>query len=313
MKFELTLPQDREYDVVGFGLNAVDEIIVVANYPEFNSKIRLREHSAQTGGQIASALTALARLGCRTSYIGKVGDDAAGNLVLSRLAAEGIEHSSVIQVAGSRNQIAFIIIDATNGERTIIWDRDDRLAFAAEELDPARIVQGKILHIDGHDVAADIRAAEIAHNAGMPVVIDVDNFYPGADKLLPHIDYLVTSSDFPRRVTGISEPREALTRLKEISGSYFVAMTMGRNGVLAYHQGEYIQVPGFAIECRDTTGAGDAFHGGFIYGLLQGMDIMETLRVANAVAAMKCLQYGAQSGLPTLVELEKFLSQAEHI
>lgn len=306
-KFSLSIPQDRPYDVVGFGLNAVDHIIVVPQYPEFNTKIRLQEHGQYTGGQIASTLTGLSRLGCKTRYIGKVGSDQAGNLQLTQLAAEEIDITYVTQVAGANNQIAFIILDARNGERTIIWDRDEKLAFSAEELPNEAIATGKILHIDGHDVAADIQAAQVAHAAGMPVVIDVDNYYPGADKLLPHIDFLVTSSDFPRRVTGISDPQAALVKLKEISGSYFVAMTLGSEGVLAYHENEYLQVPGFTIDCRDTTGAGDAFHAGFIYGLLQDMTIVETLRFANAVAALKCQQFGAQTGLPNLQTVKTFL------
>jgi sugar/nucleoside kinase (ribokinase family) len=309
MRFNITLPADRPFDVVGFGLNAVDHIIVVDRYPEFNSKTRLRAHSLQAGGQVASALTALARLGFRARYIGKIGDDEAGALQQARLTAEGIEHSYAHQVANAANQIAFIIIDAASGERTIIWDRDERLAFQPQELDATAITAGKILHIDGHDVEADIRAAQLAHSAGMAVVIDVDNFYPGADQLLPHIDFLITSADFPRRATGIEEPRRALAKLKEMSGSYFVAMTLGREGALAYHEGEYIHVPAFEIECRDTTGAGDAFHGGFIAGLLQDLDIKETLRFAHAVAAIKCRHYGAQAGLPTRAEVIKFLSE----
>jgi sulfofructose kinase len=306
--FNFPLPENRPFDVVGLGLNAVDHIIVVPKYPEFNTKIRLSNHSQQPGGQVATALTALARLGCKTRYIGKVGSDFSGDLQLSRLKAEGVEHSFVKQIANATNQIAFIIIDEQNGERTIIWDRDEKLAFSAEEVEEEAISSGKILHIDGHDVAADILAAQMAHKAGMAVVIDVDNFYPGADKLLPFVDFLVTSSDFPRRVTGISEPKQALAKLKEVSGSYFVAMTLGQDGVLAYHEGEYLQVPGFEIICRDTTGAGDAFHGGFIYALLNEMSILETLRFANAVAAMKCLHLGAQTGLPTLAEVKNFLA-----
>jgi sugar/nucleoside kinase (ribokinase family) len=309
MKFDIKLSDEKPFDVVGFGLNAVDHIVVVPHYPEFNTKIRLQHHDCYTGGQVATAMTALARLGCNTRYIGKVGSDSAGQLQLERLAAEGVEHSYVKQITGATNQIAFIIIDSRNGERTIIWDRDEKLAFEADEIDPIAITSGKILHIDGHDVAADIRAAEIARKASIPVVIDVDNFYPGADKLLPLVDFLVTSSDFPTRATGIKDKKEALIRLKEISGSYFVAMTVGKDGVIAFHQGQFIHVPGFEIECRDTTGAGDAFHAGFIYGLLKGFDIVETLRFANAVAALKCRGLGAQSSLPTLDEVNSLLDK----
>ncbi|MCS6886008.1 MAG: PfkB family carbohydrate kinase [Acidobacteriota bacterium] len=309
MRFEISIPQNRRYDVVGLGLNAVDHIVVVPHFPEFNSKVRLLTHSRQTGGQVATAMVALQKLGCKTFYIGKCGGDDAGQLVLQKLAEEGIEHAT-IQVTNAANQIAYILIDARSGERTIVWDRDERLAFQPEEVPEEAIKSGKILHIDGHDVQADIRAAQIARSAGMPVVIDVDNYYEGADNLLPLVDFLITSAEFPHRVTGLQEPKSALVKLKQISGSYFVAMTLGKHGVLAYHNEQFIHVEGFKVDCKDTTGAGDAFRAGFIYGLLKNLEIEDTLKTANAVAAINCQAYGAQGGLPTPKELFSFLTEA---
>jgi sugar/nucleoside kinase (ribokinase family) len=304
MSFGLSLPANKPFDVVGCGLNAIDYLITVPHYPAFNSKVRLVDCTLRPGGQAATAMVTLARLGCRTRYIGAVGFDDLGTRQLASLAEAGVEHSQVKIVEGATSQLAFIIIDQQTGERTIIWARDERLTMQPQGLDRQAVTSGRILHLDGHDVAASIQAARWAREEQIPVVIDLDNAYPGVEHLLPLIDYLVTSSDFPQRVTGISDHRAGLKALKERYGNYFVAMTLGADGALAYHDGEYIHAPGFKVDCRDTTGAGDAFRGGFIYGLLQGMSLAETLRFANAVAALNCQALGARGGLPTLEQVE---------
>ncbi len=307
MSFGLPLPEKKPFDVVGCGLNAMDYLITVPQYPAFNSKVRLVNHTLQPGGQAATAMVTLARLGCRTRYIGAIGSDELGQKQLESLAHAGIECSHVKIVEGGTSQLAFIIIDQLTGERTIIWDRDERLVMRPGDLDREAITSGRLLHLDGHDVAASVQAAQWAREEHIPVVIDLDNAYPGVEELLPLVDYLVTSSEFPRRVTGIADHRAGLKALKDRFGNYFVAMTLGADGVLVYHEGDYIHGPGFQIDCRDTTGAGDAFHGGFMYGLMQQMSLGETLRFANAVGALNCRESGARGGLPTLGEVEELL------
>src|SRR6266567_1874804 len=120
MKFPFKLPAQREFDAVGFGLNAVDHLIVVPEFPEFDTKIRLVEHKQATGGQTATTMVALQRLGLTTAYAGKFGSDAAGQFGLENLKTEAVNTDFAEVVEGARNQIAFIIIDARNGERTII-------------------------------------------------------------------------------------------------------------------------------------------------------------------------------------------------
>ena len=154
-----------------------------------------------------------------------------------------------------------------------------------------------------------MRAAEYARAAGVPTVLDIDNVYEGAENLLPLIDFLISSATFPERMTGEPDLKRALKKLKDTTGSYFVAATLGVEGVLAYFNDEYIYSPAFPIQCADTTGAGDAFHGGFIYGLLAGYSVEETLQWANAVAGLKCRAVGARTALPTLKEVRELLNQ----
>lgn len=307
MEFGIEIPSDKPFDAVALGLNAVDHLIVVPRFPEFNTKVPFLSHTLAPGGQSASAMVALARLGQRTRYVGKVGSDEAGRFQIDSLISEGVESSCVRVAEGAESQTAFIIVDQPTGERTIIWHRDERLTLAADEVDFEVVTSGRVLLLDGHDVGASIRSAEHARRSGVPTILDIDNLYPGAEKLLPLIDFNICSSSFPLRATGEPDLKLALKKLYERAGSRLVAATTGREGVLAYFEGQYIQSPAFEVDCLDTTGAGDAFHGGFIYGLLTGLSVEETLRLANAVAALKCRAIGARTALPTLEELDSFL------
>jgi len=307
MEFGIEIPTGKPFDAVALGLNAVDHLIVVPRFPEFNTKIPFISHTLAPGGQCATAMVTLARLGMRTRYIGKVGSDDAGRLQIDSIRSEGVEHSGVVVVKGAETQTAFIIVDQMSGERTILWNRDERLAVAANEVDREAVTSGRVLHLDGHDVAASVAAARFAREAGVPTVLDIDNAYPGLEGLLPLIDFIICSSTFTERVTGEADLRAGLKELARSSGSAFVAATTGRDGALAYFRGEYIHSPAFGVECKDTTGAGDAFHGGFIYGLLAGFSVEETLRFANAVAALNCRAVGARTALPTLDEVNALL------
>jgi sugar/nucleoside kinase (ribokinase family) len=311
MNFRIHIPEEKPFDAVALGLNAVDHLVVVPYYPEFNSKVRFLSHTIACGGQCATAMVALARLGLRARYIGKVGDDDMGRVQIDSIVSEGVEATGVEVVAGAESQTAFIIIDRESGERTIIWDRDERLTIRAEEVDRAAVTSGRVLHLDGHDSEAAIAAARFARAAGVPAVLDIDNIYPGTEELLPLIDFVVSSNAFPERLTGERDLRAGLKSISERYGSSFVAATMGSEGVLAYYEGQYIHSPAFRIECRDTTGAGDSFHGGFIYGLLTGLSVEETLSFANAVAALKCREVGARTALPTLDEVMTLLKSEQ--
>ncbi|HLL73054.1 MAG TPA: PfkB family carbohydrate kinase [Pyrinomonadaceae bacterium] len=311
MRFPFQLPEEREFDAVGFGLNAVDHLIVVPAYPAFDTKTRLTAHVQAAGGQTASAMVALRRLGLPTAYAGRFGSDAEGQFGLATLVAEGVDVEHAQTIEGARNQIAFIVIDARTGERTILWERDARLAYAAEEAPTGFAARGRVLHLDAHDPPACARLAREARAAGTIVSADIDNIYEGLPELLPLIDVLISSSEFPRRLTGIADERAALKELKaHLHERAVVGMTLGARGALLYHEGTFTTADAFPVPggCRDTTGAGDAFHAGFLYGLLQGEEIESCLTLGCAVAALKCRDLGARAALPNSTELNQFLT-----
>src|SRR5260221_599791 len=179
MKLPFTLTETKEFDCCGFGINAVDHLIVVPRYPGYDDKVRFTEYEKSAGGETASAMVCLQRLGLKTAYAGRFGSDEDGRFGLRAIEYEGVNLDFGEMIDGAGNQIAFIIIES--------------------------------------------RAFEV----------------PGG--------------------------------------------------------------------CRDTTGAGDAFHGGFIYGMLSGEDLETCMRLGNAVAALKCRSLGARAALPTVDELKEFL------
>jgi sulfofructose kinase len=310
VRFPFSLSHEKEFDAVGFGVNAVDHLIVMPHFPTFDTKTRLLEHKQAAGGQTSSAMVSLRRLGLRTAYAGRFGSDVEGRFGLASLIDEGVDvrHAEVIE--GARTQIAFIIIEETSGERTIMWDRDERLSYSADEAPVDIAGRGRVLHLDAHDPPACVRMARAARAAGTIVSADTDNIYEGLHELLPFIDVLISSKEFPGRLTGIQAERDALVEIKARYGCGIVGMTLGAEGALCYCNGVFLESNAFQVPggCRDTTGAGDAFHAGFLYGLLRGAEIETCLKYANANAALKCRALGARSGLPTQTELNELLN-----
>jgi len=308
MQFNCSFPKYKPFDVVGMGLNSVDFLCVVPEFPTINSKMKISQFSKQGGGQVATAMVTLSRWGVRTKYIGKIGGDELGQFSLTSLREEGVDISSVTIEPSATNQYAMILVDGPSGERTILWDRDQRLMYREGELRKENVCLGKILHLDGHDIRAALQCARWAREEKIPTVIDLDKVELLTSELIQEIDFVITSARFPGLFTGMSNREEALVELQKHTPG-FLCVTLGHEGAVAFVNGELVYVKGFEVKAVDTTGAGDVFHAGFIYGLLENWEIEEILRFANAVAALKCQDLGGRKGIPTLDEVQKLLKQ----
>jgi sulfofructose kinase len=304
MQFNLHFPKDKPFEVVGMGLNSVDFLCVVPQFPTLDSKMEMLQFSKQGGGQVATAMVALSRWGIRTKYIGKVGDDELGAFSLNSLRQDGVDVSFVTIEPNAISQFAMIIVDRASGERTILWNRDKQLMYREGELRREEVCSGKILHLDGHDLRAALQSAQWAKEEGIPTVIDLDKIEPLTSELIKKIDFVITSSNFPTLFTGISDREKALIEMQRQTPGFLCA-TLGREGAVALVEGNILRVRGFKVDAVDTTGAGDVFHAGFIYGLLQNWEVREILRFANAVAALKCRDLGGRRGIPTLEEAHR--------
>lgn len=300
-----------EFDVVGIGLNATDTLIIVPHFPSYAGKGPFSQEILSPGGQVASAMVTCARLGLRTRYVGTIGDDERGRLQIESLLGSGINLDFVQQRTGCPNQSAYIIIDQSTGERTVFWQRPDCLRLRPEEITEEMITSARLLHIDGHDTPAMEKAARIARENGIPVTVDVDTIYKGFERVLPYVDYLVASSEFPIQWTHQSDPLKALELIQEEYGIRCAAMTLGAHGALALYEGKFHYSPAFVVNCVDTTGAGDVFHGGFCYGVLAGWGIDQILDFSNAMGALNCTAIGARGGIATLEKAAKLMDRAD--
>jgi sulfofructose kinase len=303
------------FDLVGVGLNATDTLIKVAHFPAYGGKVPIEAEILSPGGQVASALTAAATLGMRVKYIGTVGDDERGRIQIESLRETGINLDDVEVRENCPNQMAYIVIDESTGERTVFWSRAHCLTLDPNTITPEKIGCARMLHIDGHDTPAVEKAARVARDLRIPVSVDVDTIYPGFDRVLGFVDYLVASSEFPARWTKESDPFRALEMIQDEHGMRVAAMTLGAHGALARvidnGLAQFAYSPGFVVDCVDTTGAGDVFHGAFCYAVLEGMPIGDTLEFSNAMAALNCTRLGARGGIGTLSDARALIERAE--
>ncbi|MGC3971877.1 MAG: PfkB family carbohydrate kinase [Pirellulales bacterium] len=300
-----------EFDVVGVGLNATDTMLVIPHFPAYGGKVPFLSEVLSPGGQVASAMVCCATLGLRTKYIGTIGDDQRGEIQWQSLQGSGVNLDHVQRRANCPNQSAYILIDQTTGERTVFWSRSDCLKIDPDEITPEQITCARLLHIDGHDTTAVAHAARIARQHGIPVTVDVDTIYKGFDHVLPNVDYLITSSEFPERWTGEADPMKALTLLQDSYGMKVAAMTLGAHGALARVEGRFVYSPAFVVNCLDTTGAGDVFHGAFCYSVVKGFAIAEALEFSNAMAALNCTAMGARGGISPEAEARALIARGE--
>jgi sulfofructose kinase len=293
-------------DVVGVGLNATDTILQLSEFPECGSKVEYDSELVMPGGQVATTVIACQSWGLSTRYVGKLGDDDAARLHAREFTRMGVE-GQLIHVPGATSARSLILVDR-RGERTVLCRRDERVTLRPEELKREWIVNARALHVDGHDTAAATLAAGWARAAGVPVVADLDEIYPGVDALVEKVDYLVVSRDFPGRLTGESNLKTALREIQTRYGCVLTAATLGPDGVLAWDGDRFHYAPAYRVPVVDTTGAGDIFHAGFIYGLSQGWALERQLDFSCAAAALNCMHEGARGGIRSVEAIETLMA-----
>ncbi len=300
------MPQFAMVDLVGVGLNATDTVIPLHEYPLRGSKVEYRHATVLPGGQVATTVVACQRWGVSTRYIGKLGDDVAATLHREAFAHAGVE-TRLITVSGGASAQSLILVDE-GGERTVLCRRDDRLILQPSELHREWIVNARALHVDGYDTAAATLAARWAREAGIPVIADLDELYTGIEELLVNIDYLIVSRDFPCRLMSEPDLETALRQMHRKYGCRLAAATLGEDGVLAWDGRRLHHAPAFRVPVVDTTGAGDIFHAGFIYALLQKWPLARQLDFACAAAALNCTAAGARGGIKPVDAIEALIA-----
>ena len=297
-------------DLVGVGLNATDTVIPLSTYPARGSKTEYSTVSTLPGGQVATTVVACQHWGLRTRYVGKLGDDLAATLHREAFSHAGPDtgvDTRIITVPGAPSAQSLILVDA-QGERTVLIRRDERLVLRPADLDRESIINARALHVDGYDTEAAILATTWARAAGVPIIADLDELYPNVEELIANVDYLIVSRDFPTRFMAEPDLEQALRKMQRRYSSRLAAATLGEEGVLAFDGKRIQHTPAFRVPVIDTTGAGDIFHAGFIYGLLQDWSLDRQLEFACAAAALNCTAVGARGGIHSLDDIASLIT-----
>jgi sulfofructose kinase len=300
------MPSSHAVDLVGVGLNATNTFITLTTFPAPGSKIEYHAQTVLPGGQTASTVIACQRWGMRTRYVGKLGDDHAAEIHRNAFASAGVE-THIVTVAGAPSAHSVILVDSA-GERTVLDRRDARLVLNPAELDHAWIRTSRALHVDGFDTLAATQAAAWAREDGIPVIADLDELYPGVEDLIASVDYLIVSRDFPGRLMQEPDLETALRKMKRRFGCRLAAATLGENGVLAWDGNRLLHRSAYRVPVVDTTGAGDIFHAGFIYGLHRGWPLERQLDFACAAAALNCSGLGARGNIEPVEAIEELMA-----
>ena len=308
MRLDFSIPPNKPFDVVGVGINVIDYLFRVPRFPEPDTKSDATAVTTQGGGLTATAMVACARLGLRTRYIGKFGGDEIGRMAQEGLATEGLDLKCAVQVPHAPNRLCFVLVEEGTGHRTIIRHMDRRIWLRPEDLLREAVCSGRALHLDGYEGDAALQAARWAREAGIPVSLDAESFTERREELFRLTDILIVGERYGREVTGKEDVAGILEGLAR-PGPPCVGVTSGERGSALRYRGEIMRVPAFPVDVVDTTGAGDVFHGAFLYGLLRGWEARHILLFANAVSALKCTRLGGRIGIPRVDEVLEFLRQ----
>ena len=262
------------------------------------------------GGQAATAAVACRRLGWRSLWIGAVGDDAAARQLMAALQRERVDAHAITR-HNVMTRRAVILVDATTGDRTVFQHRSDALNIRPGELPDEIYASARILLVDATDPAHAIHAARVARAAGVATMLDVDYVGPELDALLRAVEIVVMPGEIAEAAAGVSGVGAALVELGNRSGALAVVATLGSEGALGWARGEEIRAQATAVDAVDTTGAGDAFRAGFAAAWLgrAGTDpyLADLLADSNLVAGLACRALGAQTALPTALEVPAHL------
>ncbi len=300
----------KNFDYIGIGFCSNDHLAVLPFIP-MDTKVRMLSHRIMGGGPAANSTAGAASLGKSAAFVGTVGDDADGDMILRDFRAQGVDTSMVKVRPGATSAIAYLWIEEKTGNRSCAWTREGLDELTADEIDPEVIAAAKVLHVDGHNAAGAIAAAKVAREAGVLVNYDAGTHRDGMEELLGLADLMICSEEFILKLTGLKDAEEAVRQVWAKYRPKVCGATMGVRGSMAFDGKDFVRCPAFKVEkVVDTTGCGDLFHTGFAIRYLETQDLMECQRFGAAVSAIKCRGLsGRPPSAPTRAEVEAFLNQ----
>ncbi len=295
--------------IVGIGSTVYDTLMVVDAFPTEDTKIQGIQTKVQGGGPCATALAAARKLGVTAAYMGTIGDDPFGTFMMEDFARLKIDTGAVRVVPGGISFHSVVLLNRSNSSRTCIWNRGTVEPPRPDELDYEMLKNAKVLHLDGHMTDAAAAAAAYCRERGIKVSYDAGGLYPGIEKLMPLVDYLIPSEEFALKFTGAANAEDAARILYDTFHAEVVAVTQGVRGGLLLDSEGMRRYDCYPVKAIDTNGCGDTFHGAFAAGKIYGLSNDDACRYASAAAAIKCTRLGARDAMATDEECRAFLRE----
>ena len=295
-------------DVVGIGISVVDHQMMVNTLPRENEKERALTTRTQVGGPVPTALVLLQRLGFSTHLISPWGTDVAADFIQRDLTREGVSLSTACRGSRDTGQ-AHVWVCASSGSRTIVSHAPEWETLAPAPADIELQQQCRMLHTDGAGGSLTVAAARLVHNSGGKVFVDAGSPKPATKDLIPLANVFSFPERFSRQYFETDDVDSAGAELLA-AGADAVVCTQGERGARIYLGNGIIQIPAFAVETVDSTGAGDVFCGGMMSGLLEGESIVQSVRRGAAAAAIKCKTIGNREALPSREQIQTLLESS---
>lgn len=297
----------KTIDVLGLGIIPLDYLIAIPQLPDPGGKVDAHTLTIQGGGPIPNAMVALARLGLKTAVIASVGNDDIGRKTISELKKEkvSIDHL-IIRRDKHPSDSAYGFIEDGTGRRTIVLCRQQKVL--PKDIKTDTLPTPRLIHLDGRDLPACIKLARWAQKVGAEVTFDIGSMRNDVSPIFKFVDHLIVSDDYARGFTGKRSIKQMIKSLTEFcSGTIIVSS--GTAGSIGWEDGRFYDQQAYKVTTVDTTGAGDSFHAGYIYGLLNQRSMQARMQLGSAVAALKVQKPGARDGNPTLRQLNLFLKE----
>jgi sugar/nucleoside kinase (ribokinase family) len=299
-------------DFTGIGENATDIVLRLVQFPAPDGKTNTVSRDIRLGGQVATAVVALAKWGLRTRYVGAAGRDRHGDLHQTALRDIGVE-THLYRVSHAESRLSYVLVEHATGSRAVLCHRDPRVKVERSYLKKEWFQRSRLLHVDGENPEASRQAAVWAREAGVPVLCDLDVFRVELRFLLQLVDYPVLSLGILEGLDGSNDPLIALPHIQAKYGCKLACTTMGEHGALAWDGQNFFYAPAYRVAVVDTTGAGDLFHAGFAYGLLKGWDTQRILEFGCAAAGLNCMAHGARGGIGSPRAIERLRASGKRL
>jgi len=300
-------------DAIGFGALNLDKIIYVDKIPKPDEECGIKSIQTFPGGSAANTVAGLAKLGLKTGYIGKVGSDAEGTSLIESMIYHGVDIKN-IKVCEGKSGVCIALVDE-NGNRALLVDPGVNDSISMDDINIDHVAKAKFLHLTSfickesrRSFETQKRLAKKLAGMGVKITFDPGQLYAekGIDELREIIENsyaILPSENEIKLITGLDYRQGAELLLSE--GAKVVAVKRGRKGCFVSDGKNEFDIPAYKTDVADTTGAGDAFDAGFLYGLINNKNLKDCGRLGNKVASFCIRKSGARPGLPNPEELKR--------